>query len=143
MRRPPLMVALLATLLLGAGTLHFVTPRFFDAVMPRALPPATHRPLTYASGVAELAAGALLLPRRTRRLGGWLAFWTFVGVLPANVDVALRGGYEGLPGFASTTTAAWLRIPLQLPLIWASWAIAKGSAAPRDRSAGGPVGARR
>ncbi len=59
----------IAALLLGVGTLHFVAPKQFDGIIPVELPgPA--RFYTYASGVAELVIGALLLPLRTRRSGG-------------------------------------------------------------------------
>jgi len=124
-KRPPLRVLALSTLLLGTGTLHFLLPGPFDAIMPRALPQSTHRPLTYASGVAELTAGSLLLFPRTRGWGGWLAFWTLLGVFPANIDVALRGGYSGLSGIWGSAAAAWARLPLQLPLLWLSWSIAR------------------
>ncbi len=73
----------LAALLFGAGTLHFVRPRPFDAIVPRALP-GSARTYTYASGVvAELATAAALAVPRTRRLGGTLATALFVAVFPA------------------------------------------------------------
>lgn len=50
------------------GILHFVKPRVYEAIMPDWLP--AHRELVYASGVAEIAAGAALLHPRTRKLGG-------------------------------------------------------------------------
>ena len=50
----------LAALLLGIGTLHFLTPRFFDELIPGALP-GTARAWTYGSGVAELTAAPVWL----------------------------------------------------------------------------------
>lgn len=117
--RVPLPAALLAGLLLLTGILHFVAPRPFDAIIPRIVPAEARRPLTYASGAAELACAGLLLVPRTRTLGGRLTALLLLAVLPANVDAALRGGYP-LNGVAGTATAAWLRVPLQIPLILAA-----------------------
>lgn len=115
----PVKVGLLAGVLIGAGVLHFVAPRPYDAIIPRVFPEETRRPLTYASGAAELVCGLLLLIPRTRVLGGRLTAALLVAVLPANVAAALRGGYP-LDGFLGTPEAAWLRVPLQIPLIvWA------------------------
>ena len=49
--------------------------------MPAELP-GSQRFYTYASGVAELASGALLLSPRTRKLGALSAVAVFVGVFP-------------------------------------------------------------
>ena len=49
----------LAALLLGAGTMHFVAPKFFDSTIPTQLP-GEARTYTYVSGVAELAIGTAL-----------------------------------------------------------------------------------
>ena len=67
--------------MLGTGTLHFANPRFYDPLIPDQLP-GTARAWVYGSGVAELAAGALLADRRTERLGAWVTFVVFVGVYP-------------------------------------------------------------
>ena len=50
----------------AAGLMHALTPAFFDAIVPPWLPPG-ERFWTYASGLAELVVGPLLLIRRTRR----------------------------------------------------------------------------
>ncbi len=91
--------------------LHFVTPGFFDQIVPAVLPPP--RLWTYASGVAELGvAGAVLAPR-TRERGALAAALLFVAVFPANVQHALQA--EG-----TERTVALLRLPLQVPLVlWA------------------------
>ncbi|HEY5855645.1 MAG TPA: hypothetical protein VIW24_16765 [Aldersonia sp.] len=105
----------LAILLAGTGTLHFATPKPFDAIVPPALP-GRARYYTYASGVAELAvAGALAVPR-TRRVGGLAAAAVFVAVFPANVQMAadwLRR--TDLPSVAKVAAVA--RLPLQVPLV--------------------------
>ncbi|NEA48609.1 hypothetical protein G3I35_20650, partial [Streptomyces sp. SID10815] len=58
---------LLAGLLATAGVAHFVSPRQFDAIVPRVLP-GSPRTWTRASGVAELALAAGVALPRTRRV---------------------------------------------------------------------------
>lgn len=108
----------LAGLMVGTGSLHFVVPRAYDRLIPRVL--GQPRPWTLASGVAEIAAGALLGVPRTRRVGAWAVAAVLVGVFPANVDAAVRGGMPAR-GWLGSATAAWLRLPLQVPLVW--WAL--------------------
>lgn len=103
-----------------AGAMHFVTPRTYEAIMPDYLP--RHRELVYASGVAEIAAGAAVLHPRTRRFGSRLGVATLVGVFPANLHMALNPDrYPQIPGGRTTLLA---RLPLQLLLI--AWARAAG-----------------
>ena len=102
-------------MLLSTGVIHFVAPRVFVDIVPKAL----GRPhfWVYASGVAELGSGALLWNRRTARLGGMAATATIVAVYPANISMAVDAGrpHDGLSWFA------WLRLPMQFPLI--AWAL--------------------
>ncbi|EME14646.1 DoxX family protein [Rhodococcus triatomae] len=105
----------LAALFLGAGTLHFVTPKPFDSIVPRQLP-GEARTYTYASGVAELAVGTALVVPRTRRLGGTLAAALLVAVFPANVQMAvdwIRSDKVAPP----LKAVALARLPLQLPMV--------------------------
>lgn len=105
----------LAMLLGGAGALHFVTPRFFDMQVPRALPGAP-RLYTQVSGVAELTVAATLAVPRTRRIGGALAAVLFVAVFPANIDLARRNLVD--PTVSNGIKAALIaRLPLQVPLV--------------------------
>ena len=76
-----------AAMLMGIGTVHFLAPKPFDTIVPAELP-GSARLYTYASGVAEIAIGALLLPRRTRRPAALAAVLLFIGVFPANVNMA-------------------------------------------------------
>ena len=73
------------------------------------------------SGAVELAAAVLVARRRTRRLGGFVAAATFVGVFPANVKAALDGGVAHLDPPMNAPAVAWLRLPLQAPLV--GWAL--------------------
>jgi uncharacterized membrane protein len=96
---------------IGAGALHFLLPRPYLAIMPRALP--AHRELVYASGVAEIAGGAGLLVPRTRRAAGVWLILTLVGIFPANVNMAVDAGrFARFPAWA-----LWARLPLQAVLI--------------------------
>lgn len=103
--------------MVGAGVLHFVAPQAYDRLVPRALGPP--RPWTLASGAAEAAAGVLLAVPATRGLGARAVAGVLVAVFPANVDAALRGGMPAR-GWLGSPVVAWLRLPLQVPLIrWA------------------------
>lgn len=103
----------LAGFLASAGVAHFVVPRFFDAIVPHALP--NPRFWTYASGVAELAVAAAVARPATRRLGATAAAALFVSVFPANVQAAV----DASAGVERALT--WGRLPLQVPLV--AWAL--------------------
>lgn len=114
----------LAAFIGGAGVMHFVRPEFFDAIVPDWMP-GEARTTTHVSGVAELTAAVLVANPRTRRIGGWFAFWTFLGVYPANIQSALDGGIADAPEPFDSAAAAWLRLPLQLPMLWWARRVAK------------------
>ncbi len=111
----------LARLLLGGtflttGTLHFVRPDVFEAIVPDYLP--VHRELVYASGVAELLGGAGVLSRRARRPAGWWLILTLLAVFPANVDMAVHAErFRQIPA-----ALLWARLPLQGALVAWVWA---------------------
>ena len=105
----------LAALMLGAGTMHFVSPEFFDELVPDSLPGAT-RTWVHASGVAELVCGGLLVSRRTSRVGAWLTLAVLVGVYPGNIYDAVQHPPTDGRGIASL-----VRLPLQFPLFWWAW----------------------
>lgn len=115
-------LVLLCGMFVGVGTLHFVHPRPFEDLVPRPL--GNPRLWVYASGVAELAAAALVAHPRTRRFGGWWATVLLVAVFPGNVKAALDGGMRGAPPPLDSVAAAWARLPLQVPLVL--WALRHG-----------------
>jgi uncharacterized membrane protein len=100
---------------IAAGVLHFVRPEMYEAIMPDYLP--AHRELVYASGVAEIAAGAGVLHPRTRRPASWLAIATLLAVFPANLHMTLHPERYDIP-----EAALWARLPLQALAIWWAWA---------------------
>jgi uncharacterized membrane protein len=99
-------------MLLGVGTVHFVVPGPFDAIVPAELP-GDARLYTYASGVAEVGTGVLLLLPRTRRFGGLLAAVLFIAVFPANVNMVRLWWDKPWP----LRLGALARLPLQIPMI--------------------------
>ena len=115
---------------LGMGTLHFVAPKPFDAIVPAELP-GSARFYTYASGVAELASGGLSpasgrcpqLSPRTRRVGALAAVALFVAVFPANVNQVRLWKDKPLP----IRIGAIVRLPLQIPMITAALKIFRNS----------------
>jgi uncharacterized membrane protein len=102
----------LAALLLGTGTLHFVAPKPFDSIVPAELP-GSARFYTFASGVAEVGVGVLLLAPRTRRPAGLAAAALFLSVFPANVNMVRLWWDKPWP----MRLAAIARLPLQIPMI--------------------------
>lgn len=119
----------LAGVLLVAGVTHMVRPGFYDPIVPRALPGAA-RAWTYGSGLAELGVAAALLVPALRRPAALAAAVLFVAVFPANVQMALDGGYPGGSGVLGSPALAWARLPLQVPLVWWSLALARKETAP-------------
>ncbi|MFB1295157.1 hypothetical protein ACAG24_006570 [Mycobacterium sp. pW049] len=111
--------------LVGMGVLHFAAPKPFDTIVPEELP-GTQRFYTYASGVAEIGVGALLIAPQTRRVGALSAIALFVGVLPGNVNMVRlwsRDPVKPLP----MRIAAYARLPLQIPMITQAWKVYKES----------------
>lgn len=126
---PWLLVALLA----GGGTLHFLRPEPYDALIPPFLPEP--RLWTWGSGVAELVCAAAVAHPRTRRAGALATALLFVAVFPGNVQMALDAASP------SGRLVAYARLPLQVPLVL--WALQvrrdAGWRRPGGRSGGRPV----
>ncbi len=112
----------LALLMLLAGLAHFA----FPAAYQRIVPAVVGRPAFWVrwSGVVEIACAGLLVDRRTRRVGGLATMAVLVAVFPANVKMALDGGIAGQPFPFGSPVAAWLRLPLQVPLVVWAWRVA-------------------
>lgn len=102
-----------------AGTLHFVRPRFYEAIVPPSLK-SRKKEIVAISGVAELAGAVLVLPSPTRRLGRWWLLALLLAVFPANVHMAVHP--EQVKGLDTQKLPRWLlwaRLPLQpLVMLW-------------------------
>jgi uncharacterized membrane protein len=108
----PARATAMGAMLVGMGVLHFVAPKPFDAIVPAELP-GGQRLYTYASGVAEVVTGGLLLAPKTRRVGALAAIALYVSVFPANVNMVRLWKDKPWPMRA----AAIARLPLQVPMI--------------------------
>jgi uncharacterized membrane protein len=112
----------IAALLLGVGTVHFLAPKSFDDIIPVELP-GSPRFYTYASGVAELVIGALLLPQRSRRAAATAAAALFIAVFPGNVNMVRLWWDKPWP----MRIIALARLPLQIPMITAALKVRRDS----------------
>lgn len=106
---------LMGALYVVAGVGHFVATRVYIGIMPDYLP--AHRELVLLSGAAEVAGGLGVLVPRTQRAAAWGLVVLLIAVMPANVWMVQHPErYPGIPLWAM-----WLRLPLQLPLLWWAW----------------------
>ena len=107
----------------AAGAMHFVVPETYARIVPGMF--GRQRALVAVTGAAEILAAGLLGVRRTRRVGAWLSVGLLVAVFPANLKMALDGGIEGYGFPLGSPVVAWLRLPLQVPLVVWAWRVAK------------------
>src|SRR4051794_18857298 len=85
----------LSAVLGGSGVLHLVRPRTYEWLVPPELGAA--RPWVLGTGVAEVAAAALMTAPATRRAGGLLAAVLLVGFVPAHLHTFRVVGRRPLP----------------------------------------------
>jgi uncharacterized membrane protein len=99
-----------------SAVVHLVKPSVFEPLIPPALPGATE--LVYASGVAEAVCAVGLLTGR--RWAGPLSVAVLLAVWPGNLQMALDVTDGAGPDDRLKVVAAWARMPLQLPMMWAA-----------------------
>ena len=99
-----------------AGTMHFVIPRQYEAIVPDAIADRK-REIVAISGLAEIAGGLAVLPARTRRGARWWLLATLVAVYPANIQMARHP--ERFPKIP--VAALWARLPVQGLFAWMTW----------------------
>ena len=104
---------IVAALFLTSGVLHLVNPGAFLWLMPPWLPLKTE--LVVISGVMELAAAVGLIFKQ--RWAPMLTVITLLAVWPANWWFAI----DSLSSNPDIALIAWLRLPLQLPLLYWAW----------------------
>ena len=112
----------LATRLLGpffivAGTLHFLRPRPYEAIVPPYVP--RPREVVAVSGAAEIAGGVSALSPRRRTFTRWWLTALLVAVFPANVHMALHP--DRIRGLSIPRWLLWARLPLQPVLVAWVW----------------------
>jgi uncharacterized membrane protein len=115
----------LVALMGGAGVGHFAKPEFFDPLVPKQLGSA--RTWVYASGAVEIACAVLLARRSTRKIGGYLATATVIGVFPGNIQSVIDGGVASAKPPFNTRATAIARLPFQIPMVRTAWKIARES----------------
>jgi uncharacterized membrane protein len=101
------------------GTMHFVIPRSFEAIVPTAIADRRHEAVM-VSGAAELAGAAAVLHPATRRFGRWWLLALLLAVFPANVHMAVSPEQiRGLDLNKVPRWVLWARLPLQpLAMLW-------------------------
>ena len=99
-----------------AGVMHFVIPRQYEAIVPPSLA-RWKKELVVASGIAEIAGGAAIVPDRTRGAARWWLLATLAAVYPANIHMAVHADrFPKIPA-----AALWARLPLQGIFGWLTW----------------------
>jgi uncharacterized membrane protein len=107
---------LLAAFFVGSGINHFVSPRFYRAIVPPRLQHDAKR-VVEVSGVAEVVGGLGVLPARTRRLSGACLVVLLAAVFPANLYMARDPErFKRVPRWA-----LYARLPLQPLMMWWAW----------------------
>ncbi len=108
---------LMGAIYIVAGVGHFVATPMYVRIMPGYIPFTWDHALVLMSGLAEIAGGlGVIIPGR-RRAAAWGIVALLVAVWPANIWMATHPYlFPGIPLWAE-----WIRVPLQLPLIWWAW----------------------
>jgi len=122
-----------AALFTSAGVMHFAKPDFFESIVPDWFP--NTKLANQLSGAAEIALGLGMIAPQTRRASALGLIALTVAVFPANVDMAVNR-VEVKPADGTMTRSVgtatgpqnWIRLPLQLPLIWWLWREARAAA---------------
>ncbi len=98
-----------------AGLMHFARREWYEAIMPDYVP--AHRELVAASGVAEIAGGAMVVGARRRWIPRWWLIATLIAVFPANVHMAAHPErYRQLPRWG-----LYARLPVQALFVMWVW----------------------
>jgi len=95
----------------ASGVVHLVHPATFTRIVPTFLPAKTE--LVYVSGVAELVCAVGLW--RRDRWAALAATGLLLVVWPANLQMAINAQRGDV---LATKVEDWIRLPLQVPLIW-------------------------
>jgi uncharacterized membrane protein len=114
--------AVMGMFVLFAGVMHFASPGFFNEIVPPWLPPSESF-WTYASGLAEIVIGLMLLRPSTRRRGALAAVWLYVLVYPANIY--MTWDWRDRP--VGDQVVSWVRLPFQFVFIWVALRVASAT----------------
>ena len=117
----------LAIFFVAAGALHFIVPAHYVAIVPSYL--SAPRALVALSGVAEIAGGVGLLIPRLRQVAGVGLMLLLVAVFPANIEMLRQARARSGPSWVEAVL--WLRLPLQVLLLWLAWRLSGPFSRPR------------
>lgn len=102
-----------------AGINHFWHPEFYTHIMPSYIPYALA--MVYISGVAEILGGVGFFIPGTRKAAAWGIVALLIAISPVHINMALHT--EQFPEISPLLI--YLRIPLQLILIWLAYIYTK------------------
>jgi len=103
---------------IAAGLNHFWHTTFYANMLEGFLPYPLA--LVYISGIAEILCGIGLLIPSTRKMAAWATIALLIAIVPANINMALHPAQFGF-----SPMALYLRLPLQLLLIWLAYIYTK------------------
>lgn len=112
---------LLVMFFIVAGVAHFLKTSSYMQIVPPFLP--RPREIVWTSGVCEILGGIGLLIKRVRRLAGYGLIALLIAVFPANIYMAVS--HVGVNGVSIQPVLLWLRLPVQLVLVFWVWWCAK------------------
>jgi uncharacterized membrane protein len=99
-----------------SGVTHLVRPKVFRSLIPRWL--GNPQPWVLGSGVAELVcAGGLVTKRRWAPPATALAL-SIIWIGNIQMAISMQSDPDSEP---AAKAAGWLRLPLQVPLIYWAW----------------------
>lgn len=108
-------ILIFAAFFLYAGIGHFTKAWFFYKITPPLLQPYK-KTINVIVGVAEIAGAIGLIIPQTRAAAAWGIIALLIAVFPANVYMLQSKG----AGMKISMTFLWIRLPLQLVMLW--WA---------------------
>ncbi len=112
---PRIPILVISLFFLTGSIAHFLLTDFFIKIMPDYL--SYHWEIVIASGVLELLGAIAILIPKSRLLAGYGLIILCVVVFPANVNMALHPEkFAEIP-----VVFLYLRLPLQILLIWFIW----------------------
>ncbi|MEO5911575.1 MAG: MauE/DoxX family redox-associated membrane protein [Pelobium sp.] len=117
--KKPFWAILMGSVYILAGINHFLSPKFYLQIIPNYLP--YHLAVVYLSGIAEMIAGALLIPKKTRKFGAWAIIALLIAVFPANIQMSIDQSQQ----VGSLFYLSLLRLPFQFLLIYWAYSFTK------------------
>src|SRR5258708_30462660 len=100
---------LLVLIIGGSVVLHFLVPKFYQRIVPRAL--GHQEEIVAISGAAEIGCAALMVLPRTRRIGGWVSSLLLIAFLPPRFQLSVNGKPSTPTGLLPSPAVAWFFRP--------------------------------